>query len=264
MLEAFGCTREPFLHEVQGEEVFLWSDLQEGLRRLRYGVRCRGLLAMAGPSGSGKTTLLRHFTKQLEPGLYHVLALHHTSGTPLDLLTHLAALLGASSTNFRGRLIRQLQESLAGLVSQRIQPILLVDEAQYLTNQALQELRLLMTSGLDETRLFTLILCGHEDLEGRLRAPWLLPLRQRITTWVRLGALSAEETSRYLAHRLKLAGVPLNLFSPEASFALHQLSSGVLRPLDRLAHHALLACALAQEQQVSPDHVRLAVEEVGL
>jgi type II secretory pathway predicted ATPase ExeA len=222
------------------------------------------VVGVVGKSGSGKTTLLRCFSEQLPAGLYKTLALQYASGTCLDLLLHVGRQLGVEPSNVRGRMVQKIQAECAQLASRRIHPLLVVDEAHFLSNQTLQELRLLMTSELDAVRHFTLVLSGHEDLEGRLRTPWLLSLKQRVTTWVRLGALALEETEQYLAHRLKIAGVPVNLFSPEAVFALQQLSSGLLRPLDRLAHHALIACALEGSKQVSHEQVRLAAEEVGV
>jgi type II secretory pathway predicted ATPase ExeA len=264
MLEVFGCRKEPFLPELGPGEAFQWRDFREGLRRLDYGLKCRGLLCLVGKNGCGKTTLLRHFVEQLPAGLYKTLALHHTSGSPVDLLLHVSHQLGLEPSNLRSRLVQNIQTECAQLASRRLQPLLLVDEAHFLSNQALHELRLLLTSQLEAQRHFVLILGGHPDLEGRLRTPWLEALRQRITTWVRLTALSAEETGPYLAHRLKLVGIPINLFSPEAVFALQQLSGGLLRPLDRLAHHALIACALDSAKQVSEEHVRQAAEEVGL
>ena len=264
MLEIFGFTKEPFLHPLSTNEIFPWRDLKEGQKRLAYGVKCGGLICLVGKSGCGKTTLLRCFTSQLEPGLYKSLTVQHTSGTALDLLMHIGDQLGLEGTNIRSRMVHRVQLECSQLLASRISPLVVVDEAHFLTNQALHELRLLMRSELDAVRNFILILSGHDDLEARLRTPWLLPLRQRVTTWIRLGALAPEEAAQYLHHRLKIAGVPINLFTPEATFALCQLSGGLLRPLDTLAHHALLACALESAKQVTAEHVRLAAEEVGV
>lgn len=263
MLEVFGCRKPPFLSDLAPGEAFQWRDFREGLKRLDYALKCRGLVCLVGKSGCGKTTLLRHFIEQLPAGLYKIAAVHHTSGSPLDLLLHVSQQLGLGPTNIRSRLVQQIQAECLQLASRRLQPLLVVDEAHYLSNQALHELRLLLTGQLDALRHFLLLLCGHLDLEGRLRTPWLEALQQRITTWVRFSALPPEETGNYLAHRLKLAGIPVNLFAPEAVFALHQLSGGLLRPLDRLAHHALIACALDGGKQVTAEHVRQAAEEVG-
>jgi general secretion pathway protein A len=264
MLEIFGFTKEPFIHPISPSEIFQWQDLREGTKRLAYGLKCRGLICLVGKSGSGKTTLLRSFTSQLEPGLYKTLPIQHTSGTALDLLMHIGHQLGLEPTLIRSRMVHRIQAECAQLGGSRITPLLVIDEAHLLTNQALNELRLLIRSDLDAVRNFILILSGHDDLESRLRLPWLLPLKQRVTTWIRLAPLSPEEAALYLHHRLKIAGVPLNLFSPEATFALSQLSGGLLRPLDTLAHHALLACALDAAKLVTADHVRLAAEEVSL
>lgn len=264
MLEIFGFTQEPFIPEVGPGEAFEGRDYREGLKRLAYGLKCRGLICVTGKSGAGKTTLLRRFVQDLPPALYRTLTLQYTTGSSLDLLLHLALQLGIQVTNVRGRLVRLIQNECAELANRRIHTLLVIDEAHYLAHQSLHDIRLLMTSELDAVRHFTLILCGHEDLEGRLRTSWLAPLRQRITTWIRLGSLAPEESEKYLAHRLKIAGVPVNLFGSPAVFALHQLSGGLPRLLDQLAHHALIACALAGATQVSEEHVRLAAEEVPL
>ncbi len=106
----------------------------------------------------------------------------------------LALRLGIEPSNVRGRLVRLIQNECAELANRRIQTLLVIDEAHYLAHQSLHDIRLLMTSELDAVRHFTLILCGHYDLEGRLRTSWPAPLRQRITTWVRLGPPASEET----------------------------------------------------------------------
>lgn len=264
MLDIFGFTKQPFIHPLSTNDVFQWQGFREGLKRLEYGLKCRGLLCLVGRSGSGKTTLLRFFTAQLEPGLHKVISVHQTSGTTMDLLSHIGDQLGLDGSNRKGRLIQRIQSECAHIAAARIHPLVVIDEAHYLTNQAFHELRLLTTSQLDAVRNFILILSGHDDLETRLRTPWLLPLKDRISTWIRLDSLLADETPNYLLHRLKIAGVPANLFSPEAVFALHQLSGGLIRSVDTLAHHALLACAAEGHSMVSSDHVRLAAEEVGL
>jgi general secretion pathway protein A len=264
MLEVFGFTREPFLHELSPTDTFQWQDYREGSKRLNYALKCRGLVCLIGPSGSGKTTLLRGFVQQLPAELYKTLALHYTSGSSLDLLHQLAYQLGVDLTCRRARLVQLIHGECARLAGAHIHPLVVIDEAHYLAHPTLHDLRLLTTAPLDTVRHFTLVLSGHQELEARLRTSWLAPLRQRITTWVRLTALEPAETEQYLWHRLKIAGVPANLFAPQAVFALHQLASGLLRPLDRLAHHALIACALDGAKQVTDEHVRLAAEEVGL
>jgi len=264
MLEIFGFTREPFVHPVTLGESFSTRAGREAAKRLQYGVQLRGLVLLLGPSGSGKTTLLRSVLEPLPPSLYQTLTLSFSSGSSLDILMNVAARLGLPLNNYRGRLAHAIQRECAHLAERRVHPIVSVDDAQYLPNPALQDLRLLMSANLDALQCFTLILSAHDDLEGRLRTPWLTPLRQRVTTWARLTPLQPDETEPYLAHRLKIAGVPVNLFTAPAVSALHQLSNGLLRPLDRLAHHALLAAALEKAREVSEEHVRLAAEEVGL
>jgi type II secretory pathway predicted ATPase ExeA len=263
MLAIFGFTRVPFVHPLSLGETFSTRAGREAAKRIQYGVQLRGLVTLLGPSGSGKTTLLREVLEQLPPSLYQTLTLAFSSGSSLDVLMNLAARLGLPICNYRGRLAHAIQRECAHLAERRVHPIVSIDDAQYLPNQALQDLRLLMNADLDALQCFTLVLSGHDDLEGRLRTPWLTPLRQRVLTWARLTPLQPDETEPYLAHRLKIAGVPVNLFTAPAVSVLHQLSGGLLRPLDRLAHHALLAAALDKAREVTEEHARLAAEEVG-
>src|SRR5437879_7632811 len=119
MLEVFGCRKEPFLPEIGPGEAFQWRDFREGLKRLDYGLKCRGLICVVGKSGCGKTTLVRYFVQQLPAGLYKPLALQHTSGSPLDLLLHVAHQLGLEPTNLRSRLVQKIQTECTQLLSRR-------------------------------------------------------------------------------------------------------------------------------------------------
>ncbi len=139
---------------------------------------------------------------------------------------------------------------------------MVVDEAQHLRNDVLEDLRLLTNYAMDAERRLCLILVGLPELRRRLSMAVHESLAQRIVVRYHLGNLSREELAAYLAHRLALAGCHVPLFDPPATEALHQASQGVLRKINRIAHYALSAAAIAKTRQVNIELLQAALEEV--
>jgi type II secretory pathway predicted ATPase ExeA len=144
----------------------------------------------------------------------------------------------------------------------RIHPVLVVDEAQHLRNDVLEDLRLLTNYEMDAAPRLCLLLVGLTELRRRLAMAVHESLAQRIVVRYHLGGLARDELGAYLDHRLKLAGTTVPLFEPGAVEALYQATHGLPRKVNRIAHYALSAAALAKARQIDPEHVHRAVEEV--
>ena len=140
--------------------------------------------------------------------------------------------------------------------------MLVVDEAQHLRNEVLEDLRLLTNYAMDAERRLCLLLVGLTELRRRLTMAVHESLAQRIVVRYHLAGLTREELPAYLTHRLQLAGCSLPLFEPAAVEALFQATHGLPRKINRAAHYALSAAALAKVSQVGIDHVQAALDEV--
>jgi type II secretory pathway predicted ATPase ExeA len=144
----------------------------------------------------------------------------------------------------------------------KIYPVLVVDEAQHLRNEVLEDLRLLTNYAMDAERRLCILLVGLTELRRRLTMAVHESLTQRIVVRYHLGGLTRDELPAYLTHRLQLAGCSLPLFEPAAIEALFQATHGLPRKINLVAHYALSAAALAKLRQVSAEHVQTALDEV--
>jgi general secretion pathway protein A len=140
--------------------------------------------------------------------------------------------------------------------------VLVIDEAQHLRNEVLEDLRLLTNYAMDAERRLCLLLVGLTELRRRLTMAVHESLSQRIVVRYHLAGLTREELSAYLEHHLTLAGCTLPLFEPAAIEALYQATQGLPRKVNRLAHYALSAAAAAQSRQTSAEHIATALEEL--
>jgi hypothetical protein len=140
-------------------------------------------------------------------------------------------------------------------------PVLVVDEAQHLRNDVLEDLRLLTNYAMDSEPRLCLLLVGLSELRRRLAMAVHESLTQRIVVRLHLSGLARDELADYLAHRLRLAGTTVALFEPAAQEALYQASHGLPRRINRIAHYALSAAALANSRLVTAEHLQCAVED---
>jgi len=163
----------------------------------------------------------------------------------------------------RAAAYRAIHTEVSRLVLEtKIHPVLVVDEAQHLRNDVLEDLRLLTNYDMDAQRRLCLLLVGLPELRRRLAMAVHESLAQRIVVRYHLGGLTREELPAYLTHRLQLAGCSLPLFEPPAIEALYQATQGMPRKVNHIAHYALSAAALTKLKQISAEHVQSALEEV--
>lgn len=261
----FGLTRHPFSKGIDTDNLFPSLALRELDARLAHLLDLRGIGLVTGDSGCGKTSACRKLVASLHSGLYKSLYVSLTTGNVMDLYKSIAWELGLPTERNRAGLFRQICAEVSRLVADaRQKPILIVDEAHLLRNDVLEELRLLTNYNMDSDNRLCLILVGHPELRRRLGMGVHEALAQRIVVRAAVPGLTRDEVPVYLQHLLRLAGTELPLFDPPAVEALFQASSGLPRKLNLLAHHALLAAALAKAKGVSPLHVQAAAAEISL
>ena len=143
-------------------------------------------------------------------------------------------------------------------------PVLVIDEAQHLRNDVLEDLRLLCNYEMDSENRLCLLFVGLTELRRRLAMACHESLAQRLVVRHHLGALDREELDAYLAHRLHLAGCELPLFEPPAVEALSQSTRGLPRRINRTAHYTLTAAAAQGARTVTTEHIEHAVAELRL
>ena len=262
-LAHFGFTHYPFERELQPDELFASSAAREAQARLQHLIELRGIGLITGEVGSGKTSVCRQLGAALHPGLYRLFYVPLSTGNVLDMYKAIAWQLGLPIERSRATAYRAIHTEVSRLTLEtKIFPVLVVDEAQHLRNEVLEDLRLLTNYAMDAERRLCILLVGLTELRRRLTMAVHESLTQRIVVRYHLGGLSRDELPAYLTHRLQLAGCALPLFEPAAIEALFQATQGLPRKINRAAHYALSAAALAKLRQVSAEHVQAALDEV--
>ena len=262
-LRHFAFTRLPFENDLATDELFESSAHREAEARLKHLVELRGIGLLTGEVGSGKTTVCRYVTAGLHPGLHRVYYVSLTTGNVLDMYKSIAWELGLPEERSRATAYRAIRNEVTRLVQEAKQlPVLIVDEAQHLRNDVLEDLRLLTNFRMDAERRLCMLLVGLTELRRRLSMAVHESLSQRLVVRHHIGSLGRDELDDYLAHRLRLAGCELPLFEPPAVEALFQASRGLPRQINRTAHYALSAAALAKARTVDADHMQQALDEL--
>src|SRR3954451_9543575 len=232
MYERFYQLRErPFALSPDPEYLYPSRVHQEALDYLRYGLESQaGFIVITGEIGSGKTTLLQTLLRDLDNETT-VGRIMNTMLEPRELLESIVIDFGLDPAGkSKPMLLRDLSQYL---VDQRLagrQVLLVIDEAQNLGLGSLEELRMLSNLETEKSKLLQIVLVGQPNLRDKLAAPELEQLRQRITVSYHLTPLDAEETGKYIKHRLRRAALATPLeFPHEATDLIHARSRGVPR-----------------------------------
>ena len=197
--------------------------------------------------------MCRNVAATLHPGQYRVGYVSLTTGNVLDMYKAIGWELGLPTERSRATAYRAIRAEITRLVCEARQlPVLVIDEAQHLRNDVLEDLRLLTNFAMDAELRRRLAMAVHESLAQRLVVRHHLP------------GLDRNELDEYLTHRLRLAGCEIPLFEPPAVEALFQAARGLPRLINRIAHYALSAAALDNARTVNPEHLQHAVEELRL
>lgn len=267
MYETFYELRErPFALSPDPDYLYPSRVHREALDYLRYGLESHaGFVVITGEIGSGKTTLLQTLLRGLD-GQTTVGRIVNTLLEPRELLETIMIDFGLDPAGKSKPLL--LRDLAQYLVDQRLagrMVLLVIDEAQNLSPAALEELRMLSNLETEKSKLLQIVLVGQPDLRDKLGAPELEQLRQRITVSYHLTPLDADETERYINHRLRRAalGAPVE-FPREATDAIHARSRGVPRIVNVICDAALVFGYAEERRAVDIALVREVLGELEL
>jgi len=253
MYEFFFGLREPAF-SLTPDPRFLWlsETHEEGLAALQYGITSRkGFLLLTGEVGAGKTTLLRAVLQRLPEGTDVAMILNTAGLAQMDLLRLIAAELRLPATlENKGDFVLALNALLLETLRTGQNTVLIIDEAQNLSIQALEEIRLLSNLETESEKLLQIVLTGQPELRHKLAAPSLRAIRQRIAIEHHVERLLPEEIRPYLAHRIQVAGGEYeSVFDAGTEELFYDCSRGSPRVINLLADRALLG---AYAKQVRP------------
>ncbi|MBM4384334.1 MAG: AAA family ATPase [Deltaproteobacteria bacterium] len=260
----YGLREKPFTLSPDPKYLFLSDSHREALAHLLYGIeQGEGFIAVTGEVGTGKTTLCRTLLDRLDPST-EVAFVFNPPLSGMELLQaihHELGLLGGEAT--RQELTEELNQFLLEKKAQGRRVLLIIDEAQNLERDALEQVRLLGNLETSTAKLIQIILLGQPELDAKLESTDLRQLRQRITVRWRLAPLNAAETREYVTHRLKVAGAARELFTELATREVHRRSRGIPRVINLLCDRALLAGFAAQSQSIGLGLVSQVEKEIA-
>lgn len=232
---------------------------------LDYGLhQSEGFIVITGEVGAGKTTLTRSLLERLDPAKVVAAHLVSTHIDADDMLRMVAAAFGLSFRSLdKAALLLALETFLVSTTAAGKRALLIVDEAQNLTPEAVEELRMLSNFQLEDHALLQSFLVGQPEFRDIMQSPRMRQLRQRVIASYHLGPLDAGETQAYIEHRLHHVGWRDDpLFSPEALRAIYTATGGIPRRINTLCDRLLLAAFLAERHRVGEQDVGEVVEEM--
>jgi len=262
--EFYGLRQPPF--DITPNPRFLFHSIKhrEAFNHLLYGVRERkGFVQLTGEVGAGKTTLCRAFLEQLDGKFSTALILNPVLNSD-ELMRAIATEFGLE-VNGRDRLATiaaisdfLLRQTLAGK-----ETVLIIDEAQNLTEDLLEQVRLISNIETDDRKLLQIVLMGQPELRDRLNSPRLKQLRQRITVRYHLAPLTRNEVGQYIQHRLALAGSRgAPTFTTPAVWRVYNYSQGIPRLVNAVCDKALLAGFVERSYRINYRMVGRAIREL--
>jgi general secretion pathway protein A len=263
-LEFYGLRQAPFDITPNPRFLFHSAKHREAFNHLLYGIRERkGFIQLTGEVGAGKTTLCRALLEQLDGRFSTALILNPVLSAD-ELMRAIAVEFGLNvKGSDRMETIAAISDFLLQQVLNGKETVLIIDEAQNLTEDLLEQVRLLSNIETDDQKLVQIILMGQPELRERLNSPRLRQLRQRITVRYHLSPLRLGEMGQYIQHRLSLAGgngTPV--FTRPALWRIFNYSEGVPRLINALCDKALLAGFVAQSHRITFGMVGRAIREL--
>jgi general secretion pathway protein A len=268
-LQYFGLAEAPFSITPDPAFVYLSQRHRDALAHLLYGVGqggSGGFVQLTGEVGTGKTTLCRCLLEQVPDNARIALVLNPLM-TPIELLAAICEELGidvAGAGHSAKTLVDRLTHFLLAAHEAGERVVVVIDEAQNLSQEALEQVRLLTNLETSKQKLLQIVLLGQPELRDLLQRQSLRQLAQRITARYHLTPLGPKDSARYVQHRMRVAGAARSPFRGSALKALYQRSHGVPRLINIIADRALVGAYAGERQDIDARLVHAAADEVQL
>ena len=258
----FGLTRKPFDLSPDPTIIFSNEMYQEALSVLQYGIADRkGFLLLTGGVGTGKTTLLQILVNSIGNNT-RVCLIANPKISINDFYYHVAHTFGLEAFDGnKSKFLINFTEFIKGCGTRNERVILIIDEAQVLPIDVIEEIRLLSNQEYLEYGIMSIFLVGQPELNERLTDKRLLPLRQRIGIRFHLKPLSLQNTGQYINYRLQKSGCKqTDLFAPNAIQLIHAHTKGVPRLINNICDQSLLHAFAESHRRIDEDIVKQAVK----
>ncbi|MFQ5629243.1 MAG: ExeA family protein [bacterium] len=254
--DLFGFTSIPFLKTI--DSPYLDQTREDALEKLHAFLRYRGFAVVTGDTGCGKSMLLNHLCKTLHPNSSKIIYIPFSFFNERDMLRAICHGLEIEASYQKETMIHDIQNRIQEI--RRLNPVLLLDEIQSISQQTLETVRLLCNFQFDSHNHFSLIMSGADSFLETLRRRINEPLRQRITLFINLKALSRNNTQDYIGHHIKSAGAQHEIIAPEAMNQIHDGASGIPRLINTITLSAIQYASSEQNPTVELKHVHQAMK----
>jgi len=254
----YGLRANPFNVNPDPRYLFLTPHTEEALACLTYGIQSRkGFVLLTGEVGTGKTTLINKFLEWLRMQKVTTAFVFNSRMDVPQFLDYAMADFGIPcDSESKSQIVLRLYNWLLERYRAGETAVLIVDEAQNLSDEVLEEIRLLTNLETATEKLLQVVLVGQPELEQKLKQPQLRQLRQRLTLRAKTHALTLEETRAYVQQRLRIAGAEgQEIFRPESLDAVFRHSLGIPRIINLICEHCLVNAFVDQQKVIGPEIV---------
>jgi type II secretory pathway predicted ATPase ExeA len=265
--EFFGLRANPFNVNPDPRYLFLTRHTEEALACLTYGIQSRkGFVLLTGEVGTGKTTLINKLLEWLRVQQVPTAFVFNSRLNVPQFLDYMMADFGIpSDSRSKSQILLRLYNWLLDRYRAGETAVLIVDEAQGLSDELLEEIRMMTNLETFTEKLLQIVLVGQPELEQKLKQPNLRQLRQRLTLRAKTYPLTAEETKSYVAQRLRIAGWNGQpIFDSESLLAIHQYSCGIPRVVNLVCEHCLVSAFVDQQRMVTANVVEVVARDFDL
>lgn len=260
----YGMDFNPFIKSSK-DVLMETSDYTELSARLDYLLANKGFGVITGGPGRGKTTSVRSYVNKVNPSLFKIIYTSLSTLTVAEFYKHLASELGLEVMHRKPDNFKNIQnEILRYSIEKRITPVIIIDEANYINNAVLNDLKMLFNFDMDSRDRAVVLLVGLPQLNNTLRLTANEPLRQRITMNFNIDSLSKDESSGYIKSKLSGARCTQDIFNPNAIEAIVNASNGIPRMINKICNSSLMIAASKSIDFVDADIVMAAVNDIEL
>lgn len=263
-VQRYGMEFNPFIKSKK-DILIETSEYKEVVYRLNYLLERKGFGLITGGPGRGKTTIIRNFSKSLNTSLYKVIYTSLSTLTVMEFYRNLAMELGLEPKFRKSDNFKIIQAEITRYaVERRITPVFIIDEANYINNPILNDLKLLFNFSMDSVNRAVILLVGLPQINNTLRLVAHESLRQRITMNYHMEGLSKEESKKYILESLKAANSHISVFSQNALEAIVNAAEGIPRVICKICDACLLIGDNKNIDEINNEIVMMAVDEVEL
>ena len=265
--EFYGLRANPFNVNPDPRYLFLTRHTEEALACLTYGIQSRkGFVLLTGEVGTGKTTLINKLLEWLRLQQVATAFVFNSRLNVPQFLDYMMADFGVPcDTKSKSQVLLKLYNWLLDRYQAGETAVLIVDEAQNLSEELLEEIRMLTNLETFTEKLLQIVLVGQPELEQKLKLPQLRQLRQRLTLRAKTYPFTLDETKAYVQQRLRIAGWDgQQIFDPDAVTTIHRYALGIPRVINLLCEHCLVSGFVDQQKIIAPAVVEAVARDFEL